>query len=68
MAQQAGTVKGWRVVRRGTGAVLARYTSKPKALSAALRFEAEGTPCDITEEAVVCDQPHVMVLFRPLKR
>ena len=68
MAQQAGTPKGWRVVRRGTGLVLARFSCKPKALSAALRFEAEGTPCEITEEAVVCSRPHVMVAFRPLKR
>jgi len=68
MAQQAGTDKGWRVVRCGTGAVLARYTSKPKALSAALRFEAEGTPCDIIEEAVVCNQPDVMVPFHRFKR
>jgi len=68
MAQQAGTAKGWRVVRRGTGLMLARFISKPKALAAALRFEADGTPCDITEEAVVCNQPSVTVPFHRLKR
>lgn len=49
----SGTTKAaqyWVVVRREDGKRLVRYSAKPKALAAALRFGADGGPCDIIRE------------------
>jgi len=42
--------RSWRVTRRGSGLVLARFDSKPKAVAAALRFCADGNAYDVIEE------------------
>lgn len=53
----------WAVVRREDGAKLARYTAKPKAVSAALRFDQDGYLYDVIQEPT----PEARQVIIPLK-
>jgi len=66
--RQADKIRCWRVVQRGTDLVLARFSSKPKAVSAALRFSADGHAYDVVEESAVIRQEARILPLRPPQR
>jgi len=57
--------RSWRVTRRGSGLVLARFDSKPKAVAAALRFCADGNAYDVIEETIPQPRPETNVVAVP---
>lgn len=57
-SRQNGTQRedrDWVVVRREDGMQLMRYSAKPKAVAAALRFGADGSTYDVIPEARVAE-------------